>query len=151
MGGEWFHFKKIISDQKNITEEALKEYTELLPKFIETVKVWWNSLPSNQKSGWEVKANLPAGVYIKSPGELFEEPIVMETLLNNSFNIGWQHRRYGSCRDPKEDIAEKLFTIINHSNFLKKCIIDWEMFERHEIYESYPSDSEEFTPEDGFY
>ena len=145
MSDEWFHFKKIKSDKKKITEEASEEYAEILPKCIETVTVWWNSYPSNQKSGWEVKANLSDGIYVKSPDDLFDSPIVMKSILNNMFNVGWRHRYRESLRDPKEEIAEKLFTIINNSSFLKKCIVDFEVeeFERKE-FEMEEFETEEF-------
>ncbi len=43
------------------------------------------------------------------------EAIVAPPQLDSTLRVGWQHRRYASFHDPKEDIAEEMMRIVKRS------------------------------------
>ena len=148
MRDECYHYK-IVKSNKPFTKEQLEEYETLLPKFVETVSEWWDSYPQVKKEGWLCKANLIDGILIDSPGELFDNPILMRANLDNTLTIGWQNRHYGTHTDPKVDVAEKLFNIIDNSEFIKVCIED--DAEQNTDYLYYEDRSNDFTLYSGYY
>ena len=88
-------------------------------------------------------------------GDLFANPISMPVKLDNTLTIGWQDRHYGNSADPKSEVAEKLFNIIDNSTYLKECIQDEaENNIASDLYDYNESDDEEpvqFTPYSGYY
>lgn len=42
----------------------------------------------------------------------FKERIVLPSALDARLEVGWRHRHYGSARDPKHDIAEKIMGML---------------------------------------
>lgn len=121
-----------------------------MPKFVETVLEWWNSYPQGKKYDWEVKANLTDGVYIKSPITI-GDPVKIPILLDDSFKVGWQHRRFGFPEDPKEAIVEELFKLIDSSKFFKLFIEDNEMCDDLEDSGINSYRESEFTPYSDYY
>jgi hypothetical protein len=134
MGGEYYHYKR-VDPEKAVTREGLEEYKQLLPKFVETVLEWWNSYPQDEKHDWEVKANLTDGVYIKSPiqSNPIADPVKIPIVLDDSFEVGWRHRRFGFPKDPKEAIVEELFKLIDSSKVFKLFIEDLEEYDDEEV------------------
>lgn len=100
---------------------------------------------------WTLRADSVHGIYIDCPDELFKA-IIAPPQLDSTLNVGWQHRHYASCHDPKEDIAEEMMSILKRSavaGILTKEE-DTESW-RRDLSDNYGQAEEEFTPHSGSY
>lgn len=129
-------------------------YRTMFPSLVDLVKEWWEQNPLDD---WTVRFGEEEDIYIKPPsvsGYDFH-PIVVPKELNDSLSVGWQHRRYGSVRDPLYGIAEKLMHgIKTHAVYSKIRSILTETEEdntRSDLYDRYDDENDEFTPSSGWY
>lgn len=163
MGGEWFHFVTFKRDALKTTADDL-EYEKVFVLLVKTASDWWTKKmkTSEEKewSEWTFEASVLSGILVKSPPhkhDFFDNPICIPLVLDSTFNVGWQHRRYGSCLDPKFELAEQLIQILKQhltADMMKRIFHDYEMFEEHEIFpyrkiytrqRSFSEDQRDFT------
>lgn len=87
----------------------------LICPHLDIVSRWWADAKKT-KGDWTVRCSLQEGVYIACHNELFNAIVLPPGKLNSSVSVGWQHRRYGSKIDPKEEIAEELMGALQKSS-----------------------------------
>ncbi|KAJ3411367.1 hypothetical protein HDV05_002341 [Chytridiales sp. JEL 0842] len=111
MGGECYHYMRCRKAEGAIPQQAKDEYSNtVLPELKNLVDAWWSQLAQDDKNGWTVRTDHD-GIFIDCPRDKcghFDNPICLPAHLDKTLAVGWQHRRYGNCIDPKEEIAEIL-------------------------------------------
>ena len=118
MGGECYRYCTLKSTCQ-VTEKDDFVYQSLVPIIIEKTKNW---LSDQNPHDWNVVFNGINALELQvKDQELFDKEIVIPYHLSKSLNVGWQHRRYGICVDPKYDIANEIMDILLKSD-LKSCL-----------------------------
>jgi len=135
---------KFVKSSKLITEEACREYEQILLKSVEIVSDWWNSFAAVKKANWEVHASEADGILIKDSRGIYCDWI-MPAKLDDSFKFGWK-----CMGDPREEISEKISELIDKTKFLSLCLEDKKYYER-DYKEYYEYDKDQFTPSSGYY
>jgi len=139
---------KFVKSSKLITEEACREYEQILLKSVEIVSDWWNSFAPVKKANWEVQASETDGIMIKNSRGIYCDWI-LPAKLDDTFKFGWK-----SMGDPREEISEKISELIDKTNFLSLCIEDEKYYERdYKEDDEYDDDDykDGFTPYSGYY
>jgi hypothetical protein len=144
MGGNCFHY--VSCSKKKINKEITLEYSKIYEKLQVHVEKWWKNLES--KNGWVMDVN-EKGIYIIDP--IVEVEIIIPKELDDSLTIGWQHRRYGRVRDPKEQLAEELISILFEKFVLRDYFDEIEVDEIAQDLGLNDNDYQRFTPYSGMY
>lgn len=120
MGGERFKKLSLLSS-KTFTNEIQEAYEALHIALLHLVDEWRLGLIN--RAVWDFDQRKDGDLFsIKFVGDhsdLFS-PLVMPLKLKDggttaNWHVGWQHRRYGTYKDPTEDLAEMLMAALPSS------------------------------------
>jgi hypothetical protein len=122
MGGECFRYCRLKANVV-VTDKENRIYQELLSSIMSEVKLWFAEQNSEE---WVAIFDGEHAVELQvKEREYLEGIIVLPKELNHSLNVGWQHRKYGSIRDPKYEIATIIMNLLLKSD-LKSLIDEYE-------------------------
>ena len=122
MGGECYRYIKFKKANANveIDESAKSSYTQLITIMLQEVSKWYTTQVIED---WELILNQEHFITLKAKNDILcDGKIIIPYELNESLNVGWQHRHYGKHRDPKESIATILMNLLLNDLSLKKYI-----------------------------
>lgn len=115
MGGECYRYCR-LKPNVAITEKEEQIYQELLSSIIIETKRWFADEKSEEVE-WMVEFDGLNAVELQvKDREHLDGRIVIPKELNNTLNVGWQHRQYGTLYDPKYEIATKIMDLLMNSD-----------------------------------
>ena len=114
MGGECYRYCR-LAPTATITEKEDKIYLELLTTLIPEIKSWLEE-EEQDPNDWIATFDDDGGCSLQVKDQkYFEGKIILPKQLDRSLDVGWQHRRYGSIKDPKKPIATKIMDALMES------------------------------------
>ena len=123
MGGECYKYLHVTSP-KDTTAREQEAFQALHPALLRLVNKWRSGLPNPQDWVFNQRkqGELCRVEFVGKHSDRFPHPIVLPRKLEDGirvydgmWRVGWQHRCYGTYRDPAEELAETLIAALASS------------------------------------
>ena len=131
MGGECYKMLRVWSSVR-ITTDHQEAYAALHPVLLRLAAKWRSAL--SNPAVWDFDQRKDGDLFrIKFVGDhsdLFAPLVMPLKLIDNGtmadWHVGWRRRRYGTYRDPSEDLAETLMAALRSSTLGPLLYLDQE-------------------------